>query len=128
MPVADCDTSISDLQGADIRYDTNVIALTNFLNEKVFSCFKCQGQKIPVATVFHDTTNKAFYFKKYDKTTFDLSTVNEEGESVVCRDPAASDQFGLAAGDASFDLDANCSLALIDLSQTLSASTKAEDR
>lgn len=128
VSIASCDVSISDLQGADIRYDTNVIAQTNFLNQKVFSCFKCEGLKIPVATIFHDTAKKAFYFKKHDKTTFDLTTVNAEGDSVACRDPSASDQFGLAPADASFDLDPNCSLALIDLSQTKGSSTKTENR
>ena len=123
-----CDLDFIDLQGADIRYDINVIPLTNFLNEKIFSCIKCIDGKIPVATLYHDITKKAFYYKKHDSLTFDLTTIAIEGSSVVCRDPTKSEEFGLSNGDSAFDLDINCSLAVIDLAQSKISSTKTDSR
>ena len=126
--IPSCDLDFPDILGADIRYDVNVIPLTNFLSERIFSCTKCLDGKIPVATIFHDLTNKAFYFKRYDNITFDMTTITAEGNSIACRDPLQSSDFGLTADDSSFDLDANCSLAVIDLAQTISSSTKVETR
>ena len=126
--IASCDSDFPDLQGADIRYDVNVIHKTNFLNQKLFSCVKCLNDKIPVATIFHDSNNKAFYYKKHDSVTFDTNTITSEGVSVACRNPSLSEEFGLTAGDSSFDLDPNCSLAVIDLSQTKAGPTKTESR
>ena len=128
LQIPSCDLDFKDLQGADIRYDTNVIHQSNFLNQKIFSCVKCLDDKIPVATIFHDTTKKTFYYKKHDSLTFDMTTVTQTGKSIVCRNPAVSEEFGLTASDPAFDLDPNCSLAVIDLSQTKSSETKTATR
>lgn len=128
ISISSCDLDFTDLQGADIRYDQNVLFDSNFLAQKFFSCNKCLDGKIPVATLFHDSSNNAFYYKKHDSATFDQTTITTEGMSVVCRSPSLSQEFGLAASDPDFDLDANCSLAVIDLSQAVISSTKTENR
>lgn len=126
--IENCDVSFNKILGADIRYDEHILKETNFLTSKFFSCIKCINGNIPVATLYRDSTNKSFYYKQYDALTFSTTEITTNGQSVVCRDPLLSEQFGLATGDPDFDLDPNCAMAIIDLSQTISSSTKTTSR
>lgn len=126
--IEDCDTSFDKILGADIRYDKHILKETNFLTSKFFSCIKCINGKIPVATLYRDSNNKTFYYKQYDALTFSQINVNTNGQSVVCRDPSLSEQFGLTTADPNFDLDPNCAMAIIDLSREISSSTKTQSR
>lgn len=128
VEIPSCDNTYTEFLGADIRYDVNSISDTSFLIQKYFSCVKCTDNLIPVVTLFHDTTLKTFYYKSHDDTTFDKATITTKGNSMACRDPLLSQSFGLADNDTNFDLDANCGLAVIDLSQAKIPGTKTETR
>lgn len=116
------------IKGADLHFNRNPIKTLNFLAEKYFSCVKCEGNRIPVATLSKDPTLNAFVYKAHDKTTFSTATITTAGDSMACRDTTKGEEFGLLAGDANFNLDPNCGLAVIDLSQTIISDTKSDSR
>lgn len=134
--IKDCNTEIPlclakdfpMLKGADLHYIRNPIKSAGFLAEKYFSCARCEDSKIPVATLFYDATLNTFIYKAHDQSTFSTSTITTAGNSVACRNPSKSEEFGLSASDSNFNLDSNCALAVIDLSQTIISDTKSETR
>ena len=126
--IIDCDLSFTKLSGVSIRYDINLIKNTNFLASKFFSCVKCLNDKIPVAILKYDSTNKIFSYQQFDESTFSTSTITNNGQSVYCKNPAISADFGLTPEDPNFDIDPNCAMAIINLANPISSTTKQETR